>query len=223
MIDIEVFIITNGRSTFKYCKEAINKQSGVKFNTTIIKNFEWWDAHQKILSECCSKFVLRVDDDMLLHPYALKFMWGCVKDQKKDVALRGWRLWEPWSDKVVKGIKVYNIKAAKKIGFELDKLGKIDKPFARNAERRGYKIRYSQDIVGIHSCGDFKENLRYWEMRGESTGKDFKKKKKWAKDLITNFNMSLEEQYSLTGKFMKKLNKKRDTEFWRFLNEQNSI
>jgi hypothetical protein len=214
---IEVFIITNGRSTFKHCKNSVENQVGVKFNTTIIKDFGWQEAHERILSECDSRFALRVDDDMLLHPYAINFMYQCVKDQSDKIALRGWRLWEPWSDKVCKGIKVYNLAAAQKIGFKLDKRGKIDKPFTKNAERMGYKVKYSQDVVAIHSCGDFDEHLRYWEMRGEASIKSFKGKKKWAENLISNFSMSLEDQYKLTGKFMKKLNKKKRTDFGYFI------
>lgn len=215
---IEVFIITNGRSTFKCCKESVNNQIDVKFNTTIISGFGWQEAHERILRECDSKFALRVDDDMLLHPHALKFMYQCIKNQSDKIALRGWRLWEPWSYKVCKGIKVYNLAAARKIGFKLDKLGKIDKPFTKNAEKSGYKIKYSQDVVAVHSCGNYKEHLKYWGMRGESSGPQFEIKKKWAEELIKDFPMSIQKQYKLTGKFLKKLNNKRKTEFGRMIN-----
>ena len=213
---IDVFIITNGRSTFEYCKKSIDNQRDVKFKTVIIKDMGWQEAHEELLGRCSSRFALRVDDDMLLHPLALKFMYECVKNQDNKVALRGWRLWEPWSNKVCKGIKVYNSKIAKKIGFHLDYLGKIDKPFTINAKKHGYKIKYTRDIVAIHSCGDFKEHLRYWSMRGEVTGSNFEMKKRWAKELIKDFPMTLEEQYGLTGKFLRQLNK--DKEFGNLLN-----
>jgi hypothetical protein len=207
---IDVFVITNGRSTFEYCEKSLQLQKDVKFNINIIRDMNWQDAHEELLKRCRSKFALRVDDDMLLHPLALKFMYQCVKKQKDNIALRGWRLWEPWSNKVCKGIKVYNTKIAKKIGFHLDHLGKIDKPFTRNAEKAGYKIKYTRDVVAIHSCGNFKEHLEYWKMRGESTGSNFETKEKWAKELIKDFPMTLEEQYGLTGKFLRQLNKDKD-------------
>lgn len=216
---IDIFVITNGRSTFEYCIESINLQKGVEFKFHIIRDMDWLSAHLDLLNKCKSKFALRVDDDMLLHPFALKFMWQCIKNQNDKVALRGWRLWEPWSDKVCKGIKVYNVEAVKKIGFKLDIRGKIDKPFTKNSKKMGYKVEYSQDVIAIHSCGDFQEHLKYWEMRGEANSKYFKKKKKWAENLMNNFAMSLNDQYKLTGEFMKKLNRKRNTDFWRFLNE----
>lgn len=216
---IDVFVITNGRSTFEYCKKSIESQQGVFFNPIYIEHKGWQEAHKILLKKCKSKYALRVDDDMLLHPLALKFMHKCVKNQNNNIALRGWRLWEPWSNKVCKGIKVYNVEIAKKVGFQLDYLGKIDKPFMRNAEKDGYKIKYSKDVVAIHSCGNFEEHFKYWRMRGESKGKDFPKKKAWAKKLIENYHYSLNDQYELNKKFVPNLNVKRGTKFGDFLNE----
>lgn len=218
---IDVFIITNGRSTFPYCMKSVKSQKGVEFKLSLIRDMGWQEAHEKMLEDCSSKFALRVDDDMLLHPMALQFMYKCVKNQSDKIALRGWRLWEPWSNKICKGIKVYNYEIARKIGFKLDHLGKIDKPFTKNAEKAGYQIKYSKDIVAIHSCGDFKEHLKYWEMRGESDGPQFRDKHKWAKDLMENCGLSLEDQYNLNKRFIREENNKRGTEFGDFLNETN--
>jgi hypothetical protein len=216
---IDVFVITNGRSTFHYCKKSIERQKGVFFTPIYIKHKGWQEAHEILLKKCKSKYALRVDDDMLLHPLALKFMYKCVKNQNSNIALRGWRLWEPWSNKVCKGIKVYNVEIAKKIGFELDHLGKIDKPFMRNAEKAGYKIKYSKDVVAIHSCGKFEEHHKYWIMRGESTGDEFPKKREWAKNLMENCPFTLKEQYKLNKKFVPEENVRRGTKFGDFLNE----
>lgn len=219
---IDVFIITNGRSTFEYSKKSVDTQKNVSFRIVIIRDMGWQEAHIELLKSCKSKFALRVDDDMLLHPFALEFMWKCIKNQKKNVALRGWRLWEPWSNKICKGIKVYNVDIASKIGFKLDKLGKIDKPFTKNAIKNGFKIKYSDDVVAIHSCGQIDEHMKYWKMRGEAN-KGITTKMKWAKPLIAKFSMTLEEQYNLNKSFMLKENKRRNTQFSRFINEQNTI
>jgi len=216
---IDVFIITNGRSTFEYCKKSIKNQLGVHFSPIYIRDKDWQESHEILLKKCRSNYALRVDDDMLLHQLALKFMYKCIKNQNSNIALRGWRLWEPWSNKICKGIKVYNTKIARQIGFKLDHLGKIDKPFTKNAEKAGYKIKYSKDIVAIHSCGTFDEHFKYWVMRGESNGKKFEEKRKWAKNLIENCPYSLKEQYNLNKKFIPKENIKRGTKFGDFLNE----
>ena len=214
---IDVFIITNGRSTYEYCKRSIRSQKGVSFKLNIIKDMGWQEAHEILLKKSQSKYALRVDDDMLLHPLALKFMYESVRWQKENIALRGWRLWEPWSNKVCNGIKVYNAKVAKKIGFKLDHLGKIDKPFTRSAEKAGYKIKYTRDVVAIHSCGDFSEHLKYWEMRGEVKNGKFTEKKIWAERLIKSCKMNLQEQYDLNKKFIGDYNIKKGTDFGKFV------
>jgi len=68
-----VFIITNGRSTFEYCHEAIKGQIGVLVNIHIVRDRKWVDANNYCLANCPSKYFLRVDDDMMLHPKALLF------------------------------------------------------------------------------------------------------------------------------------------------------
>jgi len=216
---IDVFIITNGRSTFPYCKKSVDNQKNVMFKTSIIENKEWIKAHLDIVGSCQSKFFLRVDDDMFLNPYAISFFGECIKNQDDNIALRGCKLWEPWSNKMCRGIKIYNLDIVKKVGFRIDLLGKIDKPFAEDCEARGYNIKYSGDVVAIHACGKIEEHLKYWEMRGENKGIDFNKKREWATNLIKKCDLSLEQQYDLSGEFLLNLNKKNKTSFWDFINK----
>ena len=216
---IDVFIITNGRSTFPFCLKTVEEQYKVKFTLRIHENMDWLTANVKMFEVSDAKYCLRVDDDMFLNNQALRFMWHCLEKADDKVALRGWRLWEPWSNKVCKGIKVYNRKLASKIGLRIDKLGKVDKPFTLDAEKKGYKINYSRDICAIHAAGKFEEHVKYWKMRGESGGPEFKKKLKWAKESMKKYNLSLEEQYAMAGRFIIDKNKEYNTEFERFVNE----
>ena len=68
MIDLEgmidIFIITNGRSTYEYCKKSVDNQKDVKFKINIIRDMDWQSAHEELLRTCGSKFALRVDDDI---------------------------------------------------------------------------------------------------------------------------------------------------------------
>jgi len=220
MIDLrgklDVFIITNGRSTFPYCKKSIEKQKNVKINVTLIENMEWLDANRKILADCKSEFFLRVDDDMLLNSNALNFMWDVVSKESKNVALRSWLLWEPYSDKVCRGIKIYTHSIASKLGFNISKLGKIDKVFAKALVKTSYKRKKHKDILAIHSCSTVQEHIAYAYMRGEQNGPDFKKEKKWMKKSISNCRYDLPQQYDMSDKFLYNLNKKSKTDFYKF-------
>ena len=214
---LQVFLITNGRSTFPYCYESIEQQKNVKLKVAIHRDMTWLDANRLILQDCTSPYFVRIDDDMILHPQALAYMWACVRNQSSRIALRGFRLWEPYSDKVVKGIKVYRFDIVKEIGFNISKIGKIDKVFTKEAERKGYIIEYSDDVVGIHSCTKFEEHLRYAIMRGEDNNKDFPKEKAWMKEHIEGYEVPLDEQAKLAGGFLRKLNKKKKTSFYKFM------
>ena len=81
---LEIFIITNGRATFPYCEESVLNQEQVKFKTTIHRDMKWLDANRRILDVCQSKFFARIDDDMILHPRAVRFMWECIQKQSKS-------------------------------------------------------------------------------------------------------------------------------------------
>tara|TARA_Y100000310_G_C20690569_1_gene821920 strand:+ start:201 stop:878 length:678 start_codon:yes stop_codon:yes gene_type:complete len=214
---LEVFIITNGRSTFEYCQNSIQGQLGVKFKTTIHRDMDWLTANKRILDVCKSEFFVRVDDDMLLHPRAISFMFKCVSHQSSRCALRGWKLWEPYSVKVIKGVKAYNLELAKDIGFRISAIGKIDKVFSADAKRKRKKIIYTEDIVGIHSCSTFPEHLQYAIMRGENKGDNFKQEKMWMKKVITGCKLSLRKQAKMSDGYVRRLNKKNKSGFYKFL------
>lgn len=215
---IHVYLITNGRSTFPYVLKSLESQSGVNFNFDIIKDMNWLEANRKILSECPAPFMVRLDDDMILHEKAVAFMWHCVNNLSKDIVLRGWRLWEPYSNKICKGVKAYHTQRARKIGFRPNDLGKIDKPFKADANEHRLKIDYSDDVIAIHCCSTFEEHHRYNLMRGEDKGKNFKKDTEWLKNSINNCSLTLDEQSKLSGKFLNNHNKKKKTKFFKFIN-----
>jgi len=214
---LEVFFITNGRSTSPYAKASIDTQKYVEFKTIVHEDMDWLSANKRILDVCKSKFFVRIDDDMILNPHALRYMWYCVQEQSSRVALKGFKLWEPYSSKVVKGIKVYNLATVKDIGFRISKIGKIDKLFAVDAKKKRKKIRYTNDILGIHACSNFKEHLKYALMRGEDKGADFSIERAWMKYHIKKFNVPLPKQAKLAYKFVRRLNKRIHSDFFKFL------
>lgn len=216
---LDVFLITNGRSTSNYAIRNIENQKS-KFRFEIIRDMSWLDANIEITKRCTAPFFVRVDDDMILHSRAIEFMFAKIQEQSNKVAMRGWRLWEPFSDKVIKGIKVYNLEAVEKIRFRLNDLGKIDKCFNVDSRQKGYVLKWHDDVLGIHSCAGLKENMKYIKMRGENQAGGFKDKKKWLVDTLKNFRMTLDEQASLASGFIEKKNKKKNTDFSRYIEKR---
>jgi len=221
---LEAYFITNGRSTSPYAEEALRIQKYVKFKITVHKDMDWLTANTRILETCESKFFLRVDDDMILNPHAVRFMWYMIKDQPSKVAMKGCKLWEPYSSKIIKGIKIYNTAIAKDIGFRISKIGKIDKLFTADARKKRKKVRYTDDVVGIHACASFDEHLKYALMRGEHKGPDFQQERVWMKQHIKGYGVSLEKQAEMANKFIWRMNKRNKSTFFKFVREnQNEL
>lgn len=185
----------------------------------VIEGKSWLEANQTILKRCKTPYFLRVDDDMLVQEHAIPFMWNCIDGQSPRIALRQWELWEPYNNRTVRGIKIYTTKIAQKIGYRVNHLGKIDKPFRADCDAKGYSIESQKDIVGVHSCSDNEEeHVRYAKMRGEHHGKDFKKKEKAMRKAIRKCKLNLKQQLARTkGEHFLKLNRERHNEFYAYL------
>jgi hypothetical protein len=220
---LEVFIITNGRSTYPYCLKSVNEQVGVKFKLTIIEGKAWLEANELCLAQCESKYFLRVDDDMLLHPRALHFAAGETTNRNSNEALKFWKLWQPYSGDIINGIKAYHTELTRKVKFRTNHLGKIDKPFYADLKTHNLVRKGSTSVIGVHSCSNAKEHIDYALRRGEQNGKDFKKKRARLNALISSYSGSLEDQYKiLTGKLIK-INHKQNSSFYKFLSENKFI
>lgn len=215
---ISVFVITNGRSTYDYCIKAIEESEGVCFEYDVIKDMSWIDANNEILYRCKTPYFVRVDDDMLVHPRCFQYMYHCIdKHDSNKIAMTQWELWEFYSDRSVRSIKLYNHKLTKEVGYEINHLGKIDKLFRANCNKYDYKISTFKDIIGIHSCGEVDEHLRYAKMRGEHKGKDFDKKSKFIKESISKITMPLSQQFIYRETQLAKMGKKRRSDFYYWL------
>jgi len=220
---IEAFIITNGRSTFSFCLKSFLEQQNVKIKHYIHKDMSWIDANRKILDVCSTPYFLRIDDDMLMHPRCIEFMSQSIDGQKDNIAMRQWMLWEPYTSKSRKGIKIYNTSIAREIGFRINHLGKIDKPFFQDLKKTRYIVKVDPDVVAIHACSDHAEHIKYAVMRGEDKGKNFEKKRKELKNTISSFNKSIEYQYNMATDYVEKYNDNNNTNFHRFLRIQNIL
>jgi len=241
---LEVFVVTNGRSTFKYADRAIRNQKEVTFKYTTISDMKWVDANNKILDLCESTLFLRVDDDMFLHESSVLFMYNQLQKfirrdskKRKPPVTYGWYFWDFTVQKPWYGVKVYVYELAKKIGFRADiKLekkifgyakGKIDFIFFRDAKKKfGYKSKNDgkvkqNDIIGIVGFVNMEEQLEYRKIRlrdlcdlDDKIG-EYKERQEETK----NFNMSPKDQYAmlLDYEFMLKINKKIKTKYYKYL------
>lgn len=220
---LDVFVITNGRESFDYVIKTLENQINVKFNLVIFRDMPWLDACNACLNYSDLPFYIRIDDDMLLHPYTLQFFDYTLKTKEDAAAIiYHYRLWEPWNKRLCGGLKVYNRELSKVIGFEVDDRGKVDKIFKKKALKKNYKyVGSNSSAVGIHAACSFDENMKYIKLRdGERNKIDFEIRKKELVKLDEVYkNCSLDKQVILANKGLYKENKKRNSLFFKFIEE----
>lgn len=221
--NFDVFVITNGRASFKYVIKSLERQKNVKFNLYIIKDMKWIDACNTCLEYSDLPFYLRLDDDMILNPMTIQFFDCLVKTKLQDNGvIYCLKLWEPWNNRLCNKVKVYNRELTKKVGFEVDNRGKVDKLFKKGAQNKGYKIIGDKtSAIGIHAACSFDDNMRYIKLRkGERNRPDFEIRRKeiiYLNEVLKE--TPLDKQLEMADKDLYKLNKKNNTWFSRFIDE----
>lgn len=213
--DLEVFIYTNGRSSFDFSLKSIKHQSIVpKIN--IVKDMTMIKAISYSLSKCSSKYFMKIDDDFLLHTRAIEFMWNeFVELSNSNTAMVWWHLWENWSRNKIQSIKIYNRELAEKVGFVADSEGRIDITFIGRTRKNGFDMIRRESMVGIHGCSPWQEQLEYlktWKEQAKSG-----KHSKIRTGLMRSYNVPLQRQFNDRDNVLFRVNRLYNTDFFKFL------
>jgi len=203
--EVEIFVITNGRSTFPYAlKSAENQDIDVKI--TVIRNMKWVDALRQCLQECQSTYYLRQDDDMFIHPFCVRYLLQKAKKVRNLCAYIG-KLWEDWSGRPGGNIKLYKTEPTRRIGFTTNKLGKVDKPFFRKVAKTKYRAIKDKSLVGLHACGTRKDEAHYKRLWLKNNARVYYDEPKELDRARKRYKKNIEQQYQLLN-ILKNKNKK---------------
>lgn len=231
---VDVFLITNGRSTSKYAIRAIREQSGVIFDFYIISDMDWVKANNLILETCKSNHYIRVDDDMILNSKAILYMFDNISP---DAIITTFRLYDALREKILPGVKCYRMKETKVIGFETSVpyemkkygyvKGKIDVMFRRNAtEKYGLsstsKLKFIvmlNCVIGVHGFFTMEEQLEYRKLRVKGEwDKNLMGEYEEVSKLAKNFDISVEEQFNwATGNKLIEINRDNEFDFYSYI------
>lgn len=217
---ITIFSITNGRSTHEYSYRSLKECYGVE-DIIVVKNMDFSDSLQYCIDNCKTKFFLKADDDFIFHPKSFLYMKYCIECKKNDnLGYYHWKLYEDFSKKIVHCIKIYQLQAIKEIGgFKFKECGKADRATKEALMSHGFKIIDDKSILAIHATGTKEEQIKYNEL-WKNNAKNPNKYKKGRYEYMLKYKKSVKYQYELKDKFLKKLNKKKDTRFWKWMNSE---
>lgn len=220
-MDIEAFIITNGRSTFEYVQKALQEQS-VSIKITVIRDMKWIDAVNKCVKLCKSRFFIRVDDDMFLHPLYVEYVYNKIINYKRINRLAAYtcKLWEDWQSYIAGTVKVYQTARIKDMnGFRANIMGKIDKPFEADRRKKNFiVIKDDRSVVGVHGMGTWEEQENYRSLWLKNNSKiKYSRPKSYLRSQ-RKYKKTPYEQY-LLAKNLRKLNKRNRSGFWKFMKD----
>ena len=207
--DLTIFSITNGRQSHRYSLQSV-KEAASDVEIVVVENKSWLDALAYCVNFCRTQYFLRVDDDFIMHPKSILYIKKCIENAPKFGVLY-WMLWETFTYRVRESIKVYSVDALKTIGgFHADPIsGKVDRITNPMLEKYGYAVVSNPSVLALHVCSTWDDQRQYEKLWGH---------KKIHRDVMKNYNVSLEEQASLRNDFLDCLNKDRKTPFAKFKN-----
>ena len=85
----------------------------------LIRDMRMADAIKYARERCITPFLLKVDDDFIMHPRFIEFaLQQLSEDYTASAGLFWWHLWENWSQEVVQSVKIYPIGAMWEVPFE---------------------------------------------------------------------------------------------------------
>jgi hypothetical protein len=105
--EVTVFVSTVGAASYGDCMERLFAQD-CRFRLQVIENVAPMSAaFQQMLDRCRTPFYVQVDEDMILHPFAIRRLHEWIRAAGPDVALVvGW-LWDVHLGRGIQGVKAY--------------------------------------------------------------------------------------------------------------------
>ncbi len=207
---LSVFSITNGRSTHAYSLQSVNTANPLeRYPLVILKDMKWIDALNHCLDLCTTPYFLRLDDDFILHPKALKYFECTIaKHHCRRIGFYYWMVWDIAKGVIRRSVKAYSTKSLKSIGgFQADaKTGRVDRVTNPLLYKKGYTCWADSSVVAVHACGSPEEQQAYARKWGRS-----------ASELALENSPTLDTQAKMSGFFLEEINRQKETEFHKFL------
>lgn len=149
---LTVFLIcTPNNPNYTDCIEALSKQNCL-FKFKIIKNVAPLSrAFQEMINQCDTKYFIEVDEDMILIPEAIQFLYDSIEKADNKVAIYYCSLHDTHLDMRICGIRIYNNDIVKNYPFNLTHPS-CEVEQSNRLTNDGYLVVGSEEkVLGEHS------------------------------------------------------------------------
>ena len=104
--EVTVFVTTVGAPTFEACRRYLQDQD-CTFRLEIIDHVAPMNvAFQRMLDECRTSYFVQVDEDMLLHPHAVRTLYETIDEAGPDVAMYVAELYDVHAERCIQGVRI---------------------------------------------------------------------------------------------------------------------
>ena len=153
---VTVFVTTVGSPTLDTCLAHLREQDSV-FGLRVIDGVAPMDAaFQRMLDECTTPYYVQVDEDMLLHPHAVRTLHEAMEAAAPEVAVLMRNLYDVHLERCVFGVKIFRHEIARRYPFRAMEAFEVDQ--VERLEADGYTMMrcpggvrpVAGDTLGMH-------------------------------------------------------------------------
>jgi hypothetical protein len=155
--EVTVFVSTVGGPSFADCRRHLDAQD-VSFCFEIIKDVAPMSAaFQRMIDRCRTRYFVQVDEDMLLFPHAIRFLYDLMSVAGEDVAVVAARLYDLHLGQPIRGVKMFRHEIARR--YPLEDVESCEKAQNDQFARDGFVVlktpienspHRAGDVLGIH-------------------------------------------------------------------------
>lgn len=151
--DVTAFVISTVEPSVKRCSRALSFQTYGVSQVPIHNVSPMNVAFQKMLDDCKTTYYMQVDADMILQPWAAKYLRDMLESNPNAAMAVGW-LWGDAEERPIQGIKMYRHSIMK--NFPYKSVFSCEVPQLEEVKAAGYKILVQgepsrkEDCLGLH-------------------------------------------------------------------------
>ena len=152
---VTAFVTTVGAPSYAACRDLLDLQDCAVSVEVIDRVAPMSAAFQRMLDRCATPFFVQVDEDMLLHPHAVRALYEHIAAADARVAIVAGDLWDAHLDRRIQGVKIFRHAIARRYPFDDDQA--FEKRQARRMRDDGYAVELigggaggDDDILGLH-------------------------------------------------------------------------
>lgn len=201
--EVTVFVSTIGAPSFPACLAHLAQQDS-RFRLRLIENVAPMSrAFQVMLDTCDTPYYVQVDEDMLLHPDAIRLLHAEIKNEQANVALVLAYLYDVHLDAPVQGIKIFRHSVVRRYPFanvqscELDQIDRMHadgftyRVMADGARGSDEIAEFPFRILGLHggilTPRSIYERFRTLELARRKYPRRFRHQEAWPGMLVERF------------------------------------